>query len=355
MRLILVLVIISLPDFCYGQIADVSFFPNSRSINPGIAHLRKSGVIALDTSLTNVNKHQDVTVFDNGVDSDITLKRASLYRGGKGKGITTEFLISNESGEKENTFQQSGTQNKFDSKSKSTYGDLKVSFGILGLSLGRGTFSQNVRIDSTNFSSAIDADFNFTSIKIGSSIGPKHIRVGLFYERILIDGIIDFTSDSNASRTTLDGTDHSYGFGLSYNNGKAHIEMSYEKLIFDDDTTNLAEGETLDPNAYRVTAVLEFKFKKISFGIKTSFIDGLFEDLNEVVSSQLLYGGMAKESRFEHSLNFSFGTDKGFKFSGFLSYTKFEVNEESDVIFNNQSYLSKVESKSAGLNISYHY
>ena len=84
-------ILVLFPRVIFGQITDASFFPAMRSINPGVAHLRKVGFISVDVNKKDIKKKHEVTAGNlvDGIKTNTTLTKGTLFWGAKGGGWVT--------------------------------------------------------------------------------------------------------------------------------------------------------------------------------------------------------------------------------------------------------------------------
>lgn len=152
------------------------------------------------------------------------------------------------------------------------------------------------------------------------------IKIGAFYSIQKGDGLAESTF-YNPSTGNPGSTEYS--------------NLKYE-------TTSYGLGE-------RLSVVGEIRLGKLSLGIRARQIKGGFADIDQLITSDMLYvNSKPEDSRLETSFNFSYGASKGLSFSGFYSSLKAETDEESDLI-SGQEYSTTTETKAYGVSVNYAY
>ena len=106
----------------------------------------------------------------------------------------------------------------------------------------------------------------------------------------------------------------------------------------------------------RLSGIAEARFGKLSLGIRLRQVKGNFADLEQLISSNMLYlNAEEQDTRLENSFNFSYGDSKGISLSGFYSTSNTETEEESQVLRNNIDYDTETQITSYGISINYVY
>jgi hypothetical protein len=106
----------------------------------------------------------------------------------------------------------------------------------------------------------------------------------------------------------------------------------------------------------RVTVIAEVKFGKIGLGLRARQIDGNFTDLEQLISSNMLYANAdSSASRLENSFNFSYGSGKGFSLSAFYTTSKSETQEKNQIFDDGEKYTTTTSTTAYGLGVSYVY
>jgi hypothetical protein len=137
------------------------------------------------------------------------------------------------------------------------------------------------------------------------------------------------------------------------------METSLERMY--NTTINISkdypeEAHAAAPSS-RLSFLGEMKFTKVALGFRVRKIQGNFSDLEDIISSNLLYSNLtADDSRLKTTFNFGFGISKGFSFSGYYAQSKIEADEIDPI---NTScgikYPAETTTKAIGVNLSYIY
>lgn len=371
----LLLLLISISFFShnsYSQISDASFFPSMKSINPGVAHMRRHGFVALDLSKKDVERNHDVPLggIVGGIKTEVDLKKGTLFRAGKGPGITFELLFDKEIGEKVETINSTTFGKRVTSnEASSTYAGGILDLKYIGISYGRANYKylNEFRIGEPPNVSAKDVNerLDYNNIKIGSAIKIGPLRLGAFMQSLKSSGEFAYTfydpttgNKGTTEKYPVTTSSNGYGVGLGFSGDNFRIESSLERMY--GNSLNISKdypGEAhTPPPASRVGMVAEMKFTKIAFGVRVRQIKGNYTDLEDLISSNLLYGNLeADDTRLETTFNFGFGISKGFSFSGFYTQSKVSSEEKSPVFDNGLKYDALTISKAIGINVSYVY
>lgn len=201
----------------------------------------------------------------------------------------------------------------------------------------------------------ITTKLNFTNLKIGSAIKIKNFRLGGFVLDQRSKG--DYTYTYYDPSTGVQGTTEKfptttsakgYGVGAGYTLPKFRMEVSLErmyanKLKLSDDFPKEISAPT---PADRLSFVGEIRISKLSLGIRTRQIKGNYIDLENIISSNLLYGELTKDdTRLENSFNFGWGDGKGFSFSAFYTQSTVTSSEKDPAFGTDEKYDAKTTSK----------
>lgn len=372
MFLILVTLILLIPEQSIAQIADASFFPSVKSINPGIAHLRTHGFVALDVSKRKVDRNHDVPLggIVGGIQTDVDLTKATLFRAGKGKGITTEFLLDQEKGEKvEDINSTTNGRRIIKNNAKSTYygGILDLHYFGISYAGAKYDYDYKFRIGAPPSISAkdISTTLNYTNIKVGTAFKLGRISFGAYglsqkakgnYTYAFIDPSTGITGTVEKYPTSTSAK--GYGIGLGFTSNRLRLETSLEKMY--DNTLKLSKDYPQEvkkaDDSSRLSFIGEARFRLFAIGGRVRSYKGNFSDLEDIISSNLLYGEMdSSDTRLETTFNFSLGIQKGFTYSAFYTQSKNTTNEKSPVFNNDLKYKAITKSSAYGLNLSYIY
>jgi hypothetical protein len=355
-----------------AQIADTSFFPSVRSINPGVAHQRAQALVALDVSKKNIEKNHAVTTggIVGGIQTDVALQKNTLFAASKGSWVTFEALVDRESGTKtEHINSTTYGERDVTNDASSTFMGGIIDFTFLGVSYATADYNTfyKFRVGTPPDVSAkdINTDLKYTMLKVGSAFNLNGFTFGLF-------GMNKKSTQSYAytyydPTTGVEGTTeiwpatakaNGYGAGLGYTHKAFRIEVSYEhmseeNLDVDDNPMDIIKAA---PVSSRLSLSTEVRFGKLALGARVRNNVGNFTDLEDLISSNLLYGEMtASDSRLETSFNFSYGSDKGFTFSAFYTQSESKTDEESTIFANDIEYPATTKSKAIGANVSYYF
>jgi hypothetical protein len=110
-------------------------------------------------------------------------------------------------------------------------------------------------------------------------------------------------------------------------------------------------------DASRITALAETRLSFVSLGLRFRSYKGNYVDLEDIISTNLLYDSMgANDTRTEMSFNFSLGDTKGFSPSVYYTQSELTSQESSD-IYNEDGVKFKAVTKARayGVNLSYRF
>jgi hypothetical protein len=352
-----------------AQIANASFFPSMRAINPGVAHLRTSGFVSLNSTKTKILKHKDVNLstIQDGINIEVDLDKSTFFWATKGPGIAFELLLDQESGERVEsmefaTFDRSTTTN---GKSSVTGG--AIDFGFIGITMAKASYQYLYDFSVGEIPNlnriTHDTNLDYTLTRIGAAFDLKGFSIGTFYSiqkaKGQVDSILFNPTTGGANVPEINEVSYetiSYGFGLGYVTKTIHLEASLEnisKQSLSESNTYLQDLET-PPKGSRLSIVGEVKFAKVSLGLRTRQIKGNYSDLEQLISSNMLNTDES-DTRLENSFNFAYGASKGFSFSGFYSTSKSDTEEKSGFQGIDFKYPTTTQITSMGLSISYVY
>lgn len=371
-KIILIFSFISFLPNALAQIANASYFPNMKSINPGVTHLRQQGFLSLNASQEKVDRHQEVYTggLKDGVQYNMKMNKKSLFRAGKGGGMTAELLYDQAEGELIQRFEDLGGVVDYTTKAKSSYLGGVIDTSWFGLMLGKSSYDYHFFLETgipPNYWARDNVwQIDYNTMKIGTLFRfGRHISLGVFYLSQDSDGSVDFTfydpdtghkgsTENYAISTETKG----YGIGLGYSTAILHIEISQEQITSQklikaaDFPWDVEEA----PKASRLSLVAETKLKWFAIGLRYREILGNFYDLEDVIAAKLLYEDLKKnDTRSETTFNFSFASNKGFAYSVFYSETDIKSDEPVNFLDNGELYPTITKSQSYGINISYVY
>lgn len=371
MNLLLVFLILISFDIS-AQIADSSFFSSVKSLNPGVAHLRDQGFVSADYAITKVEKHHavDVPSIQGGVNTDMEMNKLSIFRAGKGPGITIEALYDQERAVKNERIKSASLGDRnIETTAQADYLGAAVDLTFIGIQFAQSNYEYDYkfRVGDPPDVSARDLLWkrDYKLIKLGSAFKYRSISIGIFGFNLKSDGNLSYTF---YDPTTGDpGTTEHYGFnsevkgmgaGVGFKNKKLHFEFSYERANKQDLSKDASFPVELDAqkSATRLSLVGEIQLSFISLGLRFRSISGNFTDLEDIVKANLLYAEMSdSDKRTETTFNFGFGKGYGFGLSAFYSVSEVETNETSDIFATGFSYPATTKTTAYGVNINYTY
>ena len=362
---------ISIPH-SFAQVANSSYFPSMRSINPGVAHLRDTGFVSVASSKTQIKQFQDVKTggLDNGVNTTVELDKTTLFRAGKGPGITIEILADKETGIKTEEISKDSLKRTTETSGSSSvmYGVLDI--GFLGVMIGKASYEYLYEFEVGNtpninhYTNDYKIDYNLT--RIGSAIEVNNISIGAFYSVQTGEGKVDSilynpsTNAANAPETSdLEFKTISYGAGVGYKSKKYHFEVSLEKISEQSlSQSNTYQLELETPGlGQRLSLIGEAKFGKLGLGVRVRQIKGNFVDIEQLISNNMLYFNIDEDAtRLENSFNFSYGADKGLGVSGFNSFSNNDTEEITELYKEEGTlYPTNTKTISYGASVSFIY
>jgi hypothetical protein len=372
MGFFLILISLLFCDLTKAQITDASFFPSMKTINPGVVHLRKLGFMGAELSNRKFEKQHAVSKYGiiGGIKTDVDLKKATLYRAGRGPGITFEGLFDQETGTQVDSSRRSSDSRKTTSEAKSTFFGGNFDFKYFGLSYSRANYNflYKFRVGQAPTLSAHDIDekLDYTNIKLGTAFKIGFLRVGAFYLTQKASGQYAYTYyDPNTGNqgTTEDfnasSDGHGYGVGLGSTFRNFRIETSIEKMSeIKVEISDSYPGQLNNtPASSRLSLVTEMQFSKIALGLRARQIKGNFYDLQDIISANLLYKNLTSDdSRFETTFNFGFGISKGLSLSGYYTQSIIKTSEVDPISPDSgDKYDATTTAKAMGVNVSYVY
>ena len=356
----------------WAQITDASFFPSVRSINPGVVHMRRGGLAAFDYGKKAIEKQHDVTAggIVGGIKTDINLTKNTFFAAGATRFVSAELLMDSEKGLREETINHPtrGNRKSSDDASSGYYGGM-IDFRFFGVSYAKSSYEylNEFHVGNPPDLTARDEkqELDYSNLKVGTAIKIYAIRVGAYVLNQKAEG--DYTYTFYDPTTGNKGTTEAFpvsksakgfGVGLGFTLPKLRSEVSLErmygtKLELDDDYPRDVKKPT---DSSRITALAEAHIFFFSVGFRFRSIKGNYADLEDIISSNLLYDSMgADDTRTETSINFSLGDSTGFSPS--IYYTQSEITaQEPDPIFDaSEKYKAVTKSKAYGFNLSYRF
>ncbi len=356
----------------WAQITDASFFPSVKSINPGIVRLRNGGFLAADSGNKNIEKNHDVPLggIVGGIKTEVELKKQTFFAGAGYKYIGAEVLMDKESGTRKETI-NSTTQGKrtISDETNSNYQGVMLDLWLVGISYATADFDylNEFRVGTPPTLTARDEkkDLTYTTVKTGSAFKILNLRFGGYILDQQAKG--DYTYTYYDPTTGNQGTSEAfkaknsargYGYGIGATFAKFRAEISTERMY--DTKLKISSdypGAITQPKpSSRLSAVAEARVFFAAIGIRFRSIKGNFTDLEDLISSNILYDKIgANDTRTETSFNLSLGDKKGFSPSAFYTTSTVTSQELSPVFDNGLKYKAVTKSKAFGFNISYRF
>ena len=353
----------------FSQIANNSFFPSNKSINPGVAHLREKGFLSIESSKTTINKKQDIQsggILDV-VKTDVDLSKTTFFGAGSYGFIGIEVLADNEVGETVKSFETSSYERNTTTEGESSVLYGIIDLGIVGIQVASADYQYNYDFhvdEPPNLNRETHKkQLDYNLLKVGSAFEFSGISIGAFYSIQTAEGDVESIlynpttgAPAPSEFSDLEYETRAYGIGLGYFSKSYHFEFSLEKITdqkLKQSNTYLYEEET-PTSGQRISAVMEAKFGKLSLGFRARKIEGGFADLEQLISSNMLYINSDEgDERLETSFNFAYGDSKGLSLSGFYSTSRLDTKEESELLDDGFKYDTLIETLAYGLNISY--
>jgi hypothetical protein len=328
--------------------------------------------MAVDINQTKVHKHQDIVsggILD-GVNTDVTLDKRTIFRSGKGPGITIEALFDQEVGETVDSFKTATYSRSTTTEGSSTVMGGTIDFGLFGVSIAKANYKNFVdynvgAVPSLNRDTH-ETELDYNLVRIGTAFEFKGFSIGAFYSTQTAEGQVDsilYNPSTGAKNdpeiNELEYETISYGLGLGYFSNKYHFEVSLEKIskqTLEQSNTYLMDVATPAVGS-RVSAVAEVKFGKIGLGVRIRKIEGNYSDLEQLISSNMLYQNVENsDERMETGFNFSYGDGNGISLSGFYSSSTLDTEEVNPMFQGDTTeYVTETTTTAFGITVSYVY
>lgn len=368
----MIIFILMLSTAVWAQITDASFFPSVKSINPGVVHMRRGGLISLDYGKKKSEKKHDVTVggIVDPIKTDIDLTKTTLFGAFASRPLSVEILFDKENGERTQAIKHPtyGDRTSTDDAESTYYGGI-FDFRFFGISYANAKYSylNEFRVGTPPNLSARDEDkdLSYTNLKIGTAIKINVIRAGAYVLSQKASGDFTYTfydpTTGNKGSSEKYGVTQSakgYGVGLGFTLPALRAEMSYESLY--DHDLNLSSdypGDVVEPkDSSRISAVAEARLRWFSVGFRFRSIKGNYVDLEDIISTNLLYDNLGEnDTRTETTFNFSFGDSSGFSPSLFYTQSQVTSDEKSPVFDNGLKFKAVTKSTAYGATLSYRF
>ncbi len=354
-----------------AQIANSSFFPSMRSINPGLSHLRESGFLSVELAKTTIERSQDVNgggILD-GINTEVNLEKTTFFRAGKGPGITLEFLYDQEVGERTESFETATYDRATTTEGKSSVIGGTLDIGFIGITVAKASYEYllDFHVDEVpNLNREThDTSLEYNLTRVGTAFQIKGISIGTFYSIQNAEGSVDSVlydptsgNPAPAEVSNLEYETISNGIGVGYKSKMYHLEISQETIT----NQSLDQSNTYLLDLYvpakgsRTSFVAEVRFGKLGLGGRVRKTEGNFSDIEQLISSNMLNVNTSEDdTKLETSFNFSYGSPGGYSLSGFYTTSKSETEEVSEMIESTEKYDTITEITSYGVSLSYVY
>jgi len=339
----------------FANITSASIFREMQSTNPGVISNRQAATFSVLAKKDDIKiEQEDISSIGlpagSSYESNINVSNYSLFYGGKGKGLTTEFFAETGAGGKKDTINEVTSVTELETTSKITNASLGLGifdgFGISVLQInGQDKQQYNATINGNPISVDTTTDISLTGFTVGTAF-HFGVDIGLFYQKA------DFKTKSTAQTAGGGGGDTQsadrIGGGIGISSRSFRAEVGYVKNI---KATKSEEGD-LNPAMAEFT--LEGTLGKLKLGYTGRYLmDGFFMYKN-VLYNVLAYQGN-NEARLENTFNFSYGSDtKGHSISGSYSVGSVE-SEQTQPLISSLPNKFKTITSSTSMSLSYSY
>lgn len=355
-----------------AQIADGSYFSTVRALNPGVAHHRTQALAALNVSQKNVAKNHEVTAggIQGGVQTDVALQKNTVFGAAKMSFVAVELLADVENGTKTEHI-NSTTYGARDvtNKANSTYMGAVVGIPFLGFSYSAAKYAIDYafRVGAPPSVSANDQEtrIDYKLLKIGTAMNVMGVTFGIFgmdkkstetYTYTYYDPSSGNKGTTEVWPATTSAT--GYGVGLGYTAKAFRFEVSTEQMGAGQLEANENPLEIIkaDAASSRLSVNAEVRIGKLSLGARVNSNKGNFTDLEDLISSKLLYSEAGPDDeRIETSFNFGYGADQGLSFSAFYTQSEAKSEEVSSIFRGDTTYPATTKSTAMGVGLSYYF
>jgi hypothetical protein len=249
----LLICIFFIAPLAQAQIASSSFFGETKSRNPGVIAKRVNGFTSVALLKDNIKKEQEFTAAqastsaDGTASSEIAINSNRFFRGGKGKGTTTELQVDIMKGTKSDEIIIAGTPSEVETTADLTLLNLGIGYGVFGIGFTKSAYdytnSYSLNIDGTSISSDFKAKIDMTSFKFGYANNIGSFVYGAY-------GELAMNQIKSESPNPLEQLDESsgfmlIGFGAGIKTNGFHFEVGYEMPAQEQEQDpNLAEPIT---------------------------------------------------------------------------------------------------------------
>lgn len=338
-----------------------SVFPDMKSVNPAVIGLRKSGILKLsgsqDTYKKNlIMKEINGSPYEAEQNDNVTITGANLFKGGKGGGTTTEWLLDYTMGKQETTFETPTDKSEFTIDSTSIYGKYAWGFnsrwGFEFHYLNYSTSYQYEEELSGGQKKTTDIDLNIMmpGVRIGKIVGSPALSLG-------------FIAEVNALRNSMKSSDPTVkgntgikpmpilGLGLGTGGGDGLLEVGVEVNAMPQEKDESTGEKPAMP--VKVSMIAERKLGPIILGYKGMYFKGQFMDFDKMIPTQMVYKNSGDEGRLEHVINFMLKPEKGLSIGASVSISNTKTQEKSSYIMSENKHDTTIKSFGIGVKIGY--
>lgn len=343
------------------------------SINPGVVHMRKGGILAADVEkITNRKKHNvSLGNIDGGIKTNVDIDAGNFFFAGTTRPVSVELLVKRESGVKtEKSHSSTDGYRKMTSDAESDYCGGILDFRYFGVSYSNANYEylNMYRLSDIPTLEAYDEKQHLTyqNIKVGSAIKIGDFRIGGYYISQRAKGKyiytpLEATTGALGTRTKYPTEINSSGIGagVGYTLKNFRTEISLERMMSGD--LKISKDYPLVVKApgqsQRISAVVEAKlFSFLNLGLRLRRIKGNYVDLEDIIANNLLYSNIGKDDyRDEIIYNFSFGDNMGFSPSFFFMQSNLMSKERSPIYDNGQEFKARTMATSMGATLSFKF
>jgi hypothetical protein len=159
-----------------AQITDASFFPIMGSINPGVAHFRRGGIIAIDAEKTMNKKKLNVPLggIQDGIHTNVDVDTGTGFFAFATRPVSGEFTLKDETGKKsEKSSSTIGGERNVRTEATAKYASALLDVRYFGVSYAYSDYNyeNNYTLGAIPTLQRYDerAEFNYKNLKIGTA------------------------------------------------------------------------------------------------------------------------------------------------------------------------------------------
>lgn len=347
----------------FAQMTLPSVFPDMKSINPAVIALRKSGMIKFAASQDKIEKNQKLKTLNGGTfnadqKDEITINNINIFKGGKGGGTTSEWMIDYTQGKLDTTFLTATETSQYDQTATSIYAKYAWGFASRwGLQVHyvsyQAKYKYDINVGGTTASDQIDMTIMLPGVRIGKIMGSPALSLGLIAEVSLYKN--DTKTDDPTAQVEGGGIKPLTIIGAALGSGGPNgvIELGLE-IEARPPEKDLQTGESR-PIPMKGSLILERRFGKLILGYKGMYFLGNFMDFDRVIPIQLVYSNSGSAGRLENSFNFSLGSDKGLSLGGSIFASNTKTQEKSGVFSSTEKHDTTTKLFGVSVRLGYVY